>query len=264
MTYVTPLFEPLARAGLAWFSIDYRLTPDFTNEDQLEDLRQAVSFVKSQHRRFNIDPRRIFLVGESASGQMVAQLATEDRSLAGVVSFYGVYDFAAMVTDASPRSLLVRLFRRTVLDDDSRAILRKYSPVYQAHKDMPPMLLVNGTGERLWAQAQAFAQRLTELGVDHEVIALDTRAARHGELGRAPGVDVLQAPGRRVDSTHRFGGRLSSARGLGIRDSGFGIRDSGFGIGIRDGDAGLGVRDSRFGVLDWELGTGKLGTETEN
>ena len=27
VTYVSPLFEPLSRAGLAWFSIDYRLTP---------------------------------------------------------------------------------------------------------------------------------------------------------------------------------------------------------------------------------------------
>jgi acetyl esterase len=178
VTYVTPLFEPLARAGLAWFSIDYRLTPDFTNEDQLEDVRQAVRFVKSQHARFNIDPAQIFLVGESASGQMVTQLAAEDRSLAGVVSFYGVYDFTAMVTDASPRSLLVRLFRRTVLDDDSRALLRKYSPLYRVHADMPPILLVNGTGERLWAQGQTFAQRLKELGVEHEVIALDN--APHG------------------------------------------------------------------------------------
>ena len=83
-----------------------------------------------------------------------------------------------MVTDASPRSLLVRLFRRTVLDDESRAVLRRYSPLYRAHKDMPPMLLVNGTGERLWAQAQAFAKRLTELGVPHEVIALE--GAPHG------------------------------------------------------------------------------------
>jgi acetyl esterase/lipase len=178
VTYVTPLFEPLTRAGLAWFSIDYRLTPDVTNQDQLEDVRQAVRFVKTQHARFNIDPKRIFLVGESASGQLVTMLAAEDRSLAGVVSFYGVYDFAAMVTDASPRSLLVRLFRRTVLDDDSRAILRKYSPLYQVHPGMPPILLVNGTGERLWTQAQTFALRLKELGVDHEVIALDE--APHG------------------------------------------------------------------------------------
>jgi acetyl esterase len=178
VTYITPILEPLARAGLAWFSIDYRLTPEFTHEDQLDDLRQAIRFVRAGHKRFNIDPARIFLLGESASGQMVAQVATEDRSLAGVVSFYGVYDFTAMVTDASPRSLLVRLFRRTVLNDESRAVLRRYSPLSQAHEGMPPLLLVNGTGDRLWAQAQAFAQRLTGLGVSHEVIALE--GAPHG------------------------------------------------------------------------------------
>jgi alpha-L-fucosidase 2 len=178
VTYVTPLFEPLARAGLAWFSIDYRLTPAFPHEDQLEDVRQAIRFVRSQHARFNIDPSRIFLLGESASGQMVAQIATEDRSLAGVIAFYGVYDFTTMVSDASPRSLLVRLFRRSTLDAGSREVLRRYSPYYRAHQAMPPMLLINGTGERLWAQAQAFARKLTELGVRHEVIALE--GAPHG------------------------------------------------------------------------------------
>jgi acetyl esterase/lipase len=109
---------------------------------------------------------------------MVAHIATEDRSLAGVISFYGVYDFNAMVTDASPRSLLVRLFRREVLNDQSRAELRRYSPLSGAHKDMPPILLVNGTGERLWAQAGVFDRRLTELGVTHALISLD--GAPHG------------------------------------------------------------------------------------
>jgi acetyl esterase len=178
VTYITPILEPLARAGLAWFSIDYRLTPAFTHEDQIQDLREAIRFVRREHRRFNIDPARIFLLGESASGQMVSLAAGEDRSLAGVVSFYGVYDFNAMVTDASPRSLLVRLFRRTQLNDHARDELRRYSPLDRAHKEMPPLLLVNGTGERLWAQAQTFDRRLNELGVEHDVIALD--GAPHG------------------------------------------------------------------------------------
>ncbi len=178
VTYATPLFEPLSRAGLAWFSIDYRLTPKATNEEQLEDLRQAIRFLRAEHARFNIDPRRIILVGESASGQMVTQIAAEDGALAGVVSFYGVYDFNAMVTDASPRSLLVRLFRRMVLDEASREVLRAYSPLHRAHAKMPPVLLVNGTGERLWAQAQTYAARLSALGVPHEVIAID--GAPHG------------------------------------------------------------------------------------
>jgi acetyl esterase/lipase len=178
VTYITPILEPLARAGLAWFSIDYRLTPAVTHSEQLDDLREAIRFVHAEHKRFNIDPARIFLLGESASGQMVALLASEDRELAGVVSFYGVYDFNAMVTDASPRSLLVRLFRRTILNDEAREQLRYYSPLSRARDGMPPVLLVNGTGERLWAQAQAYDRQLSELRVKHEVIALD--GAPHG------------------------------------------------------------------------------------
>ena len=57
VTYVTPLFEPLARAGLAWFSIDYRLTPAFEHADQLDDVRQAIRFVRAEHTRFNVTPR---------------------------------------------------------------------------------------------------------------------------------------------------------------------------------------------------------------
>jgi alpha-L-fucosidase 2 len=178
VTYVTPLFEPLARAGLAWFSIDYRLTPAVTHQDQLADVRKAIAFIRSQHARFNIDPARIVLIGESASAQMVTLLASEDASLAGVISFYGVYDLLSMVTDASPRSLLVRLFQRHTLDEEARTVLREFSPLYKAHSRMPPLLLINGTGERLWTQAQAFAARLTELGARHQLIALD--GAPHG------------------------------------------------------------------------------------
>ena len=82
------------------------------------------------------------------------------------------------VSDASPRSLLVRLFRRQTLDAEAREVLRRYSPLYRAHDAMPPMLLINGTGERLWTQAQAFARKLTDVGVPHEVVALE--GAPHG------------------------------------------------------------------------------------
>ena len=178
VTYITPLFQPLARAGFAWFSIDYRLTPDVAHPEQMDDLRRAVAFVRSQAARFRVDPSRIAVIGESASGQMAALLATEDPSLAGAVSFYGVYDFPAMVTDASRRSLLRRLFQRETLDEDARALLARYSPLTHVHANMPPILLVHGTAERLWAQAIAMRDRLAAVGARHEMLALE--GAPHG------------------------------------------------------------------------------------
>jgi len=178
VTYVTPVLEPLARAGFAWFSIDYRLTPDVRHPEQLDDLRRAIAFVRRHARRFRVDPARLALLGESASGQMVAQVATEDRRLAAVVSFYGVYDFLPMVTDASPRSLLVRLFGLPVLDDPARAVLRRYSPLYHVSSAMPPLLLIHGTSEGLWAQGLAMRDRLAAVGARHELVALE--GAPHG------------------------------------------------------------------------------------
>jgi len=177
VTYITPLFAPLARAGFAWFSIDYRLTPQVRHAEQMDDLRRAVAFVKASAKRFRIDPQRVAVVGESASGQMAALLATQDRTLAAVVSFYGVYDFMPLLTDTSPGSRLDKLFGRHSLNDAAHEIAR-YSPIHHVSKDMPPLLLVHGTNERLWAQATAMRDRLREVGARHELVALE--GAPHG------------------------------------------------------------------------------------
>ena len=194
VTYVTPLFEPLARAGLAWFSIDYRLTPQFTHLEQLDDVREAIRFVREHHKRFNIDPARIVLVGESASGQMVTQIATEDRSIAGVVSFYGVYDLPAMVTDASPRSLLVRLFRRTVLDEESRAVLRQVLAAVSSSQGH-----ATGTADQRHRRAPVGAgtgirPAIGGAGRPARAHRARRRASRNGKLGRPLELDDLQTP----------------------------------------------------------------------
>ncbi len=179
VTYATPLFEPLAKAGFAWFSIDYRLTPQVRNENQLEDLREAIRFVRSNAKRFKVDPNRIAILGESASGQMVAQLATEKISgVAAVVSFYGVYDFLPMATSFAPRSIPARLFGVTELSDQTRETMKRFSPLYQVKAGMPPLLLVQGTADRLHAQAVAFEKELDQVGANYD--AIDVAGAPHG------------------------------------------------------------------------------------
>ena len=179
VTYVTPLFEPLAKAGVAWFSIDYRLTPAFRNADQLADFRQAVRFVRTNAARFRVDPNRIAILGESASGQLVAQLATERLpGVAAVVSFYGVYDFLQMTPSSGPRSVAVRLFGLADGAGDAQDVLTQFSPLYHVQPGMPPLLLIQGTGDRLHAQAVTFAERLQAVGAPYD--QFDVPGAPHG------------------------------------------------------------------------------------
>ncbi|UCF35530.1 MAG: alpha/beta hydrolase [Acidobacteriota bacterium] len=193
VTYLTPLFEPLSEAGFAWFSIDYRLEPEYRNWHQLDDLRRAIRFVRANAKRFNVDPDRIAILGESASGQMVAQVAAlpcpaqpdsrdpvdrESCEVQGAVSFYGVYDFQPLVRDVSEGSRGRDLFGLTSLDQPALDLLREYSPLFRVHRDMPPLLLIHGNNEFLWQQAEALSKKLDEIGTRYRLIELD--GAPHG------------------------------------------------------------------------------------
>jgi acetyl esterase len=179
VTYIAPMFQPLAARSIAWFSIDYRLTPQVDNPTQMQDVIRALEYVRTHAPAYRVDPRRLVLVGESASGQLVSHLATRGVDVAGVVSFYGVYDFLAMSGDtSSPRWLGRRLFGLTQLDDVARATLREYSPQYHVRQAMPPLLLVTGTADGLYAQAQAFEAALRASGARFDSLALPD--APHG------------------------------------------------------------------------------------
>jgi alpha-L-fucosidase 2 len=201
VTYVTPLFEPLAKAGFAWFSINYRLTPQYRHQDQIQDLREAIRFVRANEKTFRVDPNRIAVIGESASGQMAALLATkvdkrsgaqgrrriafegvfegdQNAEFAAAVSFYGVYDFEAMTGEITPRSIPSRLFGIAVLDKEARATLRRYSPLHNARENMAPLLLVCGTKDGLLAQHNAFANELDKAGADFDAVTIE--GAPHG------------------------------------------------------------------------------------
>jgi alpha-L-fucosidase 2 len=175
-TYISPVLAPLARAGYAWFSVDYRLTPYVRNEEQLDDLREAIRYVRSHASLYHVDPNRIAILGESASGQMVAQVGAEKCpgcEVQAVVSFYGVYDFTRWSGDAENRPILDRVFGKWDAET-----LRKYSPLFHVRRDMPPLLLIQGTKDELHAGTIAYAERLKQAGARYELVLLD--GAPHG------------------------------------------------------------------------------------
>lgn len=178
VTYVSPVFEPLARGGFAWFSIDYRLTPYVRVPDQLEDLRAAIRYVRGHAASFHIDPNRLALLGESASGHLVSQVASTPCAgceVQAVVSFYGVYNFApwSQASEAGRRAALQRLF-----GEARPEILRSYSPIDHVTTELPPTLLIQGTADDLYTGTLEYAARLKDVHARYELVLLD--GAPHG------------------------------------------------------------------------------------
>src|ERR1700683_1186511 len=57
--FIQPLFCPLDQPGFVWFSINYRLAPQFAFPAPAEDLEAAVRFVKQHAQEYKVNPARI-------------------------------------------------------------------------------------------------------------------------------------------------------------------------------------------------------------
>jgi acetyl esterase/lipase len=81
-------------AGYVIVSIDYRLAPETKLPGILDDLRDAIQWVRAEGPKlYKIDPKRLAVVGHSAGGYLalMAGFAVEPRPRA-LVAFYGYGD----------------------------------------------------------------------------------------------------------------------------------------------------------------------------
>ena len=74
-SFKTPLFEPLAKAGFTWFTINCRLAPQHRWPACAEDVASAIRWVKAHAADYKGDLNRIVIICESADGKLVSQLS---------------------------------------------------------------------------------------------------------------------------------------------------------------------------------------------
>lgn len=157
--YITPLFEPLSKAGFAWFSIDYRLAPANRWPACAEDVAAGVKWVKAHAAEYKVDPNRIALIGESAGAHLVAWVTAQnvaETRVAAVVPFYVPADLEVFVRKATkPVEPIQGLLNFTELNDEAWKKLRDASPINQVKAGLPPCLLIHGDKDQTVAYEQS-------------------------------------------------------------------------------------------------------------
>lgn len=182
--YITYIFQPLAEAGFAWFSINYRLAPKYKFPAAAEDVERAIDYVRMNAAKYKIDPHRIALIGESAGGHLVSYVGARNKGkskLAAVVSLYGVHDFISACVEWRPvPTEVLQLFGIPAVDAETAPILIKASPVAYVDHDMPPFLLMHGSKDEdvPYQQSVEMCEKMKAVGAHCDLLTIED--APHG------------------------------------------------------------------------------------
>lgn len=177
-SYIKPLFEPLSKAGFAWFTINYRLAPQHRWPACAEDVETAIRWVKANAREYKVDVNRIALIGESAGGHLVSYVgvkANDETRVAAVVPFYAPHDLELQVKHRNMLGeSMTALLGLTELNDDAWKRLREVSPSSYVHKGMPPFLLIHGDKDPtvLFEQSTRFQKQMKDMGNQCDLLTI--------------------------------------------------------------------------------------------
>jgi acetyl esterase/lipase len=188
----------LAQHGCVVVAVDYLLSrpgsPSWPGG--LEDVREAVRWVRRHAPRYGVDPSRIAAMGSSAGGHLAALLGAvgdgpgDPARVQAVVDFYGPADLLGLWTGETPAARSVAL----LLGGPPEGREDRYeaaSPALRVGPDDPPMLLIHGRDDRHvpLEQTEALASALRTAGVRHRLIVVE--GARHGFGFQVEGRDLL-------------------------------------------------------------------------
>lgn len=172
----------LAKDGYCVFNANYRLAPQFTNEEQVEDVICALKWVSDNCATYGADKDRIVIAGDSAGAYlsgMAACICTNEElakklnietpvsndQIKGVVLFCGLYDLATTSKLRFP-GINSNLEMALGVDSiDNYEKLNDYSVANNITSKFPPTFISAGEADFLYPETASLAGKLKEKGV---------------------------------------------------------------------------------------------------
>ena len=185
-----PYFSRMANEGFVVVAPNYSLAPNEAYPHAVHQLNDAHAYVVANASRFNADPNKIVLAGDSAGANLSGQLAAlvtnpsyaaemdinpslTPEQLRAVLLYCGIYKMEGL---AHPDPTLpkvvgwgddVAIWSYTGTSDAPDDLIREMSPYYHVTGTFPTTFISGGNGDALTnAQSKPLADKLSSLGVD--------------------------------------------------------------------------------------------------
>lgn len=183
---IAPYLKILAAKGYTTIGLNYPIAPETIYPAAVEDINDALAYIKDHAAELNVDPKRIVLAGDSAGAQLASQVATltvnpeyahllgiqpalAKEDLVAAILHCGVYDLQAMadLNGIAAWGFKIALWGYTGTKNWSDTYAGStMSTVEFATKDFPPTFISGGNADGLtWLQSIPYSNRLKSEGV---------------------------------------------------------------------------------------------------
>jgi len=165
-----------ASMGYFAMTIDYRLVGATPAPAAYQDLQTAIRWVHSHADEYSIDTNRVYLIGDSSGGHLVALAATLGE---GPYERVGGWenarsDVRAVISVAGPYELNTLSWGNlwTPLEGDVLAARRLASPIHNLGPNSKPILVIHSDDDRSVPIQQAvdMVTALDTAGVQHQFV----------------------------------------------------------------------------------------------
>ncbi len=186
----------LARSGFVVASVEYRTTNEGPFPIQLTDVKAGIRYLRALSGRYNIDPERFGVMGESAGGYLAAMAALAEDKAFDVGAFT---EYSSKVQAACPwypptdvtgfsypspveaaASMESMLLGKNVMLNQEEAL--QICPVSFVRKDAPPFLIIHGDNDHTvpFSQGEILHDKLEKAGADVKLLILE--GADHADM----------------------------------------------------------------------------------
>ncbi|MGB7347416.1 MAG: alpha/beta hydrolase [Pirellulaceae bacterium] len=136
--------ERLKEQEINVVGVSYRLSPDVTVSDCIDDAAASVAWTVRNIGQYNGDPSKVFVSGHSAGGYLTSMIGLDKSylqrhdvdadSLAGLIPFSG--HTITHFTERKSRGI-----------DGKQPVVDQMAPLFHIRKDCPPITLITGDRE---------------------------------------------------------------------------------------------------------------------
>ena len=191
---------PWMEMGWNVVNVEYRMSPVAKAPAAIEDARCALRWVFDNAEKFDFDPDRVVVSGQSAGGHLALMAGMVDTGrfdsrcpgkpykVAAIVNWYGIGD----VWDLLDGKNRMEFAREWVGDArlGEKSFVDSLSPINYVRKDLPPIISIHGDADTTvpYSHSVRLHAALTDAGV---VNLLHTvKGGDHGPFTKTEGVEA--------------------------------------------------------------------------